>query len=241
MKIFLSHRSRDKALVREFRSMLPSFLGTWLDEDSLCWGDSFPAELRTTIQSGVDFLIIFLDKDAASSQWLKQELEWAIQRERELKRTFILPIVLEEIGPESLPGGLSERLFLRLNDFSQASVEALAKRATEKLFQLVVESYSSLQLEIPRGKSLRATRDDLSAGQARLLGYMVDHGRDGQDIEQHRIEQAEAYARTSAELFYRLEAMIAQGFLTKRRISSDGQFSYRLSDEFRAQLQSKDW
>src|SRR5262250_1739150 len=98
MKIFLSHRSRDKALVREFRAMLPSFLGTWLDEDSLCWGDSFPAELRTTIQSGVDFLVIFMDRDAVNSKWVRQELEWAMQRERELKRTFILLFVIDEIA-----------------------------------------------------------------------------------------------------------------------------------------------
>ena len=181
---------------------------------------------------------VVLDTDAVNSKWVRQELEWAMQRERELKRTFILPILLEEIGPESFPAGSAERLFLRLSDFSHASVEALAKRATEKLFQLVVESYSSLQLEIPRGKSLTATRDDLSAGQARLLGYMVDNGRDGRDIPQRRIEQEVGYSRTSAELFYRLESLIAQGFLSKRRISTDGQFSYKLSEEFRAQLQS---
>ena len=74
MKIFLSPRSRDKALVREFRSLLPRFLDTWLDEDSLSWGDSFPAELRSSIQSGVDFLIIFLDNDAFGSEWVKQEV-----------------------------------------------------------------------------------------------------------------------------------------------------------------------
>ena len=74
MKIFLSHRSRDKTLVREFRSLLPRFLDTWLDEDSLSWGDSFPAELRSSIQSGVDFLIIFLDNDAFGSEWVKQEV-----------------------------------------------------------------------------------------------------------------------------------------------------------------------
>jgi hypothetical protein len=238
MRIFLSHRSRDKALVREFRAMLPSFLGTWLDEDSLCWGDSFPTELRTTIQSGVDFLIIFLDKDAVNSKWVRQELEWAMQRERELKRTFILPIVLEEIAPENFPAGFSERLFLHLSDFSHASVEALAKSATEKLFQLVVESYSSLQLEIPRGKSLRAARDDLSAGQARLLGYVVDKCRDGGDVPQSRIEQEMGHSHASAELFYRLESLVAQGFLSKRRISTDGKFSYKLTEEFGAQLKS---
>jgi len=236
MRIFLSHRSRDKALVREFRGMLPHFLSTWLDEESLSWGDSFPAELRTTIQSGVDFLIIFLDKDALSSKWVKQELEWAMQRERELKRTFILPILLEEVAPENLPAGFSERLFLRLGDFSHAAVEDLAKRATLKLFQLVVESYSSLQLEIPHGQSLKSGRDSLSAGQAMLLGYVVDRCKDGGEIPQRQIEQGMGHSRTSAELYYRLESLIQHGFLSKRRISADGQFSYKLTEEFRSQL-----
>src|ERR1700730_12142593 len=174
MRIFLSHRSRDKALVREFRAMLPTFLNVWLDEDSLSWGESFPAELKSTIQSGIDFLIIFLDKDALKSKWLMQEVDWAIQRERELKRTFILPIVLEMDASDELPAGFSERVSLRFSDFSHSSVEELAKRGTMKLFQLVVESSSSLQLKVPSRKSLISVRDELSAGQAKLLGYLVE-------------------------------------------------------------------
>jgi TIR domain-containing protein len=236
MRIFLSHRSRDKPLVREFKEMLPSFLSTWIDEDSLSWGESFPAELKSTIQSGIDFLIIFLDKDALNSKWVMQELEWAIQRERELKRTFILPIVLEMVEPEDLPAGFSERLFLRLSDFNHSSVEELAKRATMELFQLVVESYSSLQLEVPSRKSLTSVRDELSAGQAKLLGYLVEKGRNGTEIPQRQIEQGMGYSHASAELYYRLESLIQQGFVRKRRISTDGQFSYALTEEFRGQI-----
>jgi len=216
--------------------MLPSFLNTWLDEDSLSWGDSFSTELRTTIQSGVDFLIIFLDTEALNSKWVTQELEWALQRELQLKRTFVLPILLPEVALGKLPVGFSERLFLRLNDFTQASVEDLAKRATLKLFQLVAESYSSLQLEIPRGKSLKSARDELSAGQAKLLGYLVDKCKHGREVPQRQIEQETGQPHVSAELYYRLESLIQQGFLGKRRIASDGQFSYALSKEFRNQL-----
>lgn len=236
MRIFLSHRSRDAALVREFKEMLPSFLNTWLDEDSLSWGESFPAELKSTIQSGIDFLIIFLDKDALNSKWVMQELEWAIQRERELKRTFILPIMLEMVASEDLPAGFSERLFLQLSDFSHSSVEELAKRATMELFQLVVESYSSLQLEAPSRKSLISVRDGLSAGQAKLLGYLVEKGKNGNEIPQRQLEQGMGYSLASAELYYRLESLIQQGFVRKRRISTDGQFSYALTEEFRSQI-----
>ena len=235
MKIFLSHPSRDKALVREVKELLPSFLNTWLDEDSLAWGESFPSELKSTIQSGIDFLLIFLNKDALNSKWVMQELEWALQRERELRRTFVLPILLEEIAAENLPHGLSERLFLRLSDQTRPSVEYLAQRITMKLFQLVVESYASLQLEVPSRKSLISLRDELTAGQAKLLGYLVEKGRNGSEIAQRQIEQGTGYSRASAELYYRLESLIQQGFVRKRRISTDGQFSYALTEEFRSQ------
>jgi hypothetical protein len=236
MRIFLSHRSRDKALVREFRSFLPKFLDTWLDEDSLSWGDSFPAELRSSIQSGVDFLIIFLDNEALRSQWVKQELKWAIEREKQLKRTFVLPILLEEVAPENFPPGFSDRLFLRLSDFTRASVESLAHRATLQLFQLVVESFSGLQLELPRRESLRTAQDQLTAGQARLLGFVVQQCKGALEVTQRDVESAMGRSHSSPELFYRLESLIAQGFLSKRRISTDGQFSYRLSDEFKKEV-----
>lgn len=236
MRIFLSHRSRDKPLVREFRELLPGFLTTWLDEDSLSWGESFPAELKSTIQAGVDFLIIFLDQDALRSKWVIQELEWALQREQELKRTFVLPICLETVEAEALPFGMSERLFLRLSDFTHSSIEELARKATLKLFQLVVESYATLQLEVPSRKSLLSARDELSAGQARLLGYLVENGKTGGEIAQRQIEEAMAKAHASPELYYRLESLIQQGFVRKRRVSTDGQFSYALTEEFRGQL-----
>jgi len=94
-----------------------------------------------------------------------QELECAMQRERELKRTFVLAMLLEAVASENLPAGLSERLFLRLSGQYRKSVEGLAESITMRLFQLVVESYSSLQLEVPSRKSLTSLRDELTAGQ----------------------------------------------------------------------------
>jgi DNA-binding MarR family transcriptional regulator len=143
---------------------------------------------------------------------------------------------LEAIALDELPDGIAERSFLRLSDFDQLSVQALAKSATIKLFQLVVESYSSLQVQISGRKSLRSIRDGLSAGQARLLGFLVEKGRDGDEISQRQIEQKMLQPQASVELYYRLEVLIEQGFVRKRRVSADGQFTYALTDEFRCQL-----
>jgi hypothetical protein len=46
------------------------------------------------------------------------------------------------------------------------------------------------------------------------------------------------YAHASAELYYRLESLIQQGFVCKRRISTDGQFSYTLTEEFHGQIEN---
>ncbi len=232
MKIFLSHRSRDKPLVKDFKELLPPFLSVWLDDESLSWGDTLTTELRSTIQSGVDFLIVFLDKDSLSSEWVRQELDWAVERERQLKRVFVLPVLLPDAIPSEMPPVISNRLFLRLNDYNHSSIEALAKKASEKLFKLVVESYACLQLEAPRRKSLRDLQDGLSAGQARLLGSVVQQCSTNGEVSQRKIEEGMGHSRTSGELFYRLEALIAQGFLAKRRIADDGMFSYQVTDEF---------
>lgn len=105
-----------------------------------------------------------------------------------------------------------------------------------KLFQLVVESYSSLQLEVPSRKSLMSLRDELTAGQAKLLGYLVEKGKNGSEIMQRQVEQGTGHSQASSELYYRLESLIQQGFVRKRRISTDGQFSYALTEEFRSQM-----
>lgn len=138
MKIFLSHRSRDKAIVRDFKERLPKFLHTWLDEDSLVWGDSIADKLKTTIRSEVDFLVIFLSGDTLNSAWVKKELGWALDREKDMGRAFVLPIVLEE--GKKLPPELSERLYLRLPDSNEQSINNLAHDAAENLFQLVANA-----------------------------------------------------------------------------------------------------
>lgn len=76
----------------------------------------------------------------------------------------------------------------------------------------------------------------LSAGQAMLLGYVVKQCSARQEVAQREIEEGMGHLRTSAELYYRLEALIAQGFLAKRRIADDGTFSYRLTDDFRTAM-----
>ena len=53
MKVFLSHSSRDKALVREIRSHLPEHVTTWLDEEELLVGQDLKISIKSAIEDRV--------------------------------------------------------------------------------------------------------------------------------------------------------------------------------------------
>ena len=95
MKIFLSHSSRQKPLVREIRNNFPEHIRSWIDEQNLLIGASIESSLSTTIKEDTDFVILFVDSHAVRSGWIQKELEWALEREEKLNRPFILPVLIE--------------------------------------------------------------------------------------------------------------------------------------------------
>jgi len=224
MKIFLSHQSRDKALVREFSQQLPTFLAKWIDEESLTWGGSLKTSLQSAIQVESDFLVIFLAETTTESRWVCQELDWAMERERFLGRPFVLPILLGDFDITSLPPELRDRLGLRLSDYSKASVQALAKKATDSLFQLVVESYLTLQHTLRRARS--AT--NVTKRQKQILEYVANNPR----VSSKRIADAFGYDRYSSELFYRLENLVLQRLLEGYVVATDGTKAYCVTPEY---------
>ena len=65
MQIFLSHSSRQKPLIREVRKGFPEHLGSWIDEAKLLFGRSIPHSIKSTIKSETDYVLMFVDNDAA--------------------------------------------------------------------------------------------------------------------------------------------------------------------------------
>jgi hypothetical protein len=81
------------------------------------------------------------DDGALNSNWVKQELEWASEYERQIGRNFLLPVVVAAKSDDVLPDVLRHRVQLRLTDHTEASVSTLASQIAERLFQLVVRSF----------------------------------------------------------------------------------------------------
>ena len=56
--------------------------------------------MKNAIENDCDFLILILDSYSVKSDWVKKEIDWALEKERKIKRTFLLTIVTEE---EAIP------------------------------------------------------------------------------------------------------------------------------------------
>lgn len=154
MRIFFSHSSRNKPLVREVKRHLPENLNVWIDEKNLLIGEQLEKSLQDAIQSDADFVVIFIDNISVRSEWVKKELIWALEKEREIDRVFVLPIVLEtEAWGKVEPEEFQNRKYLSCTDYDENSIKILAN-------SLVAELFSWLSRDLER-KRAPAPIDDV--------------------------------------------------------------------------------
>jgi len=79
----LSHSLRDKALIKAIRSYLPKYISAWIDEYELLLDSAdINVSIKNAIQEEAGFMIIFLGREAMKPEWVRRELEWALEREK---------------------------------------------------------------------------------------------------------------------------------------------------------------
>ena len=148
MKIFLSHSGRDKPLIRAIIPELPAYIGKWLDEEQLFFGEGIEASLKKAIQDESDFVILFVSKEAVESRWVQAELKWALDREATIGRPFVLPVVLDQEAWEKIkPPSFRQRRFLSGMDMSETGIKALASKIQNELMGWIVRHYDQQEIE----------------------------------------------------------------------------------------------
>lgn len=113
MKVFISHSSSDKKFVRTLKSDLnENGIETFVDEDSLEFGDSLKERLEVAIDESSHFIII-LSPNATNSEWVKFELKEALSLFNKKTLAKIIPInyrtcIIPDELKNILYGNLSE-------------------------------------------------------------------------------------------------------------------------------------
>lgn len=160
MKIFLSHASESKALVRRITEALPHHVAIWLDRDMMATGHRFGPRIESAIQRQCDFVVVFVDPHAIASAWVQHETTLALQRQVDLQRTFLLPVLLQDVGTAMAGLGIDpeQMLYLDATDQSEAGIAASGRRLAEELFM-----HCSLLVETLRDADRRRLLDALAA------------------------------------------------------------------------------
>lgn len=135
MRIFFSHSTHYKPLMRELRKCLPEHIDSWIDENRLLIGDDVHESLELVISTDTDFVVLFVDSLAAKSVWVRREVEWALTAEQRFGRVFLLPVVLDAHAWETFePIALRKRKFIACNDYTEGGIRHLADEISNSLF-----------------------------------------------------------------------------------------------------------
>lgn len=142
LELFACHSSRDKPTVRQFMNAAHEVLHgstEWIDEDKLLVGDYLKDTIRAAIGRGNQLVVPFLSDRSVESQWVEQELRWAIEKEHSQNRVIILPVVLDDRGNyvvdklesvwnPDLVDSIRSRLYIQIHDFTEDEIRTKGRK-----------------------------------------------------------------------------------------------------------------
>jgi hypothetical protein len=126
-KIFLSYSWNDKEkAIQIAEKLMANGVDVWLDEWSVKIGDSLVSRINEGVKNS-SYMIILVSKNYLKSKWGNKELQSALIREAEQKKTFIIPVVIERIEFTKMPTMLSDRIFLDMTGDIDEAISKLVR------------------------------------------------------------------------------------------------------------------
>jgi hypothetical protein len=82
----------------------------WLDEAEIKIGDSLIDKIRTGIDQ-MDYLAVILSRVSIKSEWVKKEVDIAMNQEIAGRRVKVLPILIDNLDQAEIPSFLVGKLY----------------------------------------------------------------------------------------------------------------------------------
>lgn len=172
MRVFISHAWQDKPLALAL-AQLPDFVDVWVDVRELLGGQSLDPTIVRAIEDSHVFIVL-VSRTSLAKAWVAKEVEWALAREAQKDRVFVLPVLIEPgidfrtCAPPFTP--FAERLFIDASDTSEAGLAKSRAAIGLTLFHWASDWLEAME---PRGDSnhhfAEALEADLAEYQTRLF------------------------------------------------------------------------
>lgn len=93
---FISYSQKDKEYVRELKARLENDgAKIWIDDVEINIGDHLIDKISEAIKEN-KYMVVVLSRNSVESNWVKQELSWAMDREIRDGDVTVLPVLIEE-------------------------------------------------------------------------------------------------------------------------------------------------
>lgn len=95
------------------------------------------------------FLVVFISRNSINSDWVRLEIKHSLNRERELNRTFVIPVLLEEVDI-SIIKELKNKHYLILK--KSDDFKSFVKKLYENLFYHLINFLEKTEKEMNKEK-----------------------------------------------------------------------------------------
>lgn len=152
MRLFISHAWEDKALALTLFD-LPDFIKPWIDIRELVGGDTLDSAITLAIDESHLFVVL-LSRHSIHKSWVLKEVTWALEREAQKDRVFILPVVIDadvQISEAGAPiNTLDNRIYIDGSDQSEKGIASTHASLKETLFRWACDWINTVE---PAGDS----------------------------------------------------------------------------------------
>jgi len=141
---FISYSVQDEDFARKIHTDLQTAgVRSWFAPANLRVGDRFQSSIHEAIRAN-DKLLLVLSEHAMVSEWVKAEVEMALAKEQEHRRTVLFPIRLDDAVMESHTGWASAIVQSRqILDFTHWQDQGSYQRALSRLLRDLTLTVSS--------------------------------------------------------------------------------------------------
>ena len=133
---FISYSTKDEGFAKRLHSRLrDEHVRVWFAPEDLKIGDRFRIKIDEVIRV-YDKLLVVLSEHSVQSDWVEKEVETAMEREREQKRTMLFPIRVDGAVNEIKTGWPADiRRTRHIGDFSHWKQHDAFETAFKKLLK----------------------------------------------------------------------------------------------------------
>ncbi|MES2842197.1 MAG: toll/interleukin-1 receptor domain-containing protein [Pseudomonadota bacterium] len=160
MRVFISHAWEDKPLALSL-AQWPEFIDPWVDVRKLLGGEKLDPTIITAIEDSHVFIVL-ISRISLAKDWVAQEVNWAMAREAQKDRVFVLPVVIEagiDLAASAPPfQQFAQRLFIDASDRSDIGTAKARTAIEQTLFHWASDWLDRME---PKGDSNRRFVDTL--------------------------------------------------------------------------------